>query len=140
METGLNVRPVQTSSPAPVRIAAAPERQVTQTELPETQVVTAPAVAAPVSVEIGERESHLRAELNAAIDARSTAPVAAEYQSRVSIDEASKEVVFTKVSASTGNVVQQYPDDAILRQRAYQAQELKAVLAAATGGAGIRVA
>jgi uncharacterized FlaG/YvyC family protein len=119
MESGINVRPVQTASVAFSRPEPAVERQVARTELPATQSVQAAAE--------GQRQDGLRDEqrnfysgLNRAID-----EIAAEPLRKVTRDEATKELVFTSVSPETGEVVRQYPDEAILRQRAYAQQVIK---------------
>jgi hypothetical protein len=123
METGLNIRPVQTTSVALVRAEPSPQRQVARTELPEAQVVSAAAESQPVQYDQNDQQQKLRAVLNSAIDVRLTAP-----QKKIDRDEASQELVFRTVSVETGRVVSQYPDDAILRQRAYAVQQRRAEL------------
>jgi hypothetical protein len=123
METGLNIRPVQTTSVALVRAEPSPQRQVARTELPEAQVVSAAAESQSVQYDQNDQQQKLRAELNSAIDVRLTAP-----QKKVDRDEASQELVFRTVSAATGRVTSQYPDDAILRQKAYAIQQRRAEL------------
>ncbi len=123
MDTGLNVRSVQATSFAPVRAESVPQRQAVHTDLPESQAVEAVADVQPVRDEQGEQKQRLIAELNSAIDSRSSAPV-----KRVERDEATQELVFQTLSAETGMVVTQFPDDMILRQRAYQVQLRRAEL------------
>jgi uncharacterized FlaG/YvyC family protein len=123
METGLNIRPVQTTSVALVRAEPSPQRQVARTELPEAQVVSAAAESQSVQYDQNDQQQKLRADLNSAIDVRLTSP-----QKKVDRDEASQELVFRTVSAETGRVTSQYPDDAILRQRAYAVQLRRAEL------------
>jgi hypothetical protein len=123
METGLNIRPVQTTSVAPVRAEPSQQRQVARTELPEAQVVSAAAESQPVQYDQNDQQQKLRAVLNSAIDVRLTAP-----QRKVDRDEASQELVFRTLSAATGRVTSQYPDDAILRQKAYAIQQRRAEL------------
>lgn len=127
MDTGLTVRPVQPTSLAPVRIDPAPQRQVARTELPDSQAVTAPEEARPAPFD--QDGQQLRADLNRVIDAR-TAPTI----SKVERDEVTRELIFRKLSASTGRVVQQFPDEAVLRQRAYAVQQRRAELDQATQG------
>jgi uncharacterized FlaG/YvyC family protein len=119
METGISIRPVQTAPVAASRLEPAAERQVARTELSATQSVQAAAE--------GQRQDGLRDDqrnfysgLNRAID-----EIAAEPLRKVTRDEVTKELVFTSVSPETGEVVRQYPDEAILRQRAYAQQALK---------------
>ena len=130
METGLNIRPVQTTSVAPVRAEPSSQRQVARTELPEAQVVSAAAESQPVQYDQNDQQQKLRAELNSAIDVRLTAP-----QKKVDRDEASQELVFRTVSAETGRVTSQYPDDAILRHKAYAIQQRRAELTQALNAA-----
>ncbi len=128
MDTGLNVRSVQATSFAPVRAEPAPQRQAVRTDLPESQAVEAVAEAQPVKADQDEQKQRLLAELNRAIDSRSSTPVR-----RVERDEASQELVFQTLSAETGMVVTQFPDDLILRQRAYQVQQRRAELEQSAG-------
>jgi len=126
METGLNVRPVQTTSVASVRVEPAPQRQAVRTDLPEAQAV--PAAAQPERPDQYDRRQPLAAELNRAIDA-----IAAQPTVKVERDEATQELVFRKLSPSTGRVVQQFPDEAVMRQRAYAAQQRREALDTALG-------
>ncbi len=123
MDTGLNIRPVQAPSVAPVRPQPAPERQVVRTELPETQSVQPAAKADSVSFGNDDAQSRLRAQISSAIDTRSAEPTR-----KVERDAVTQELVFRKVSAETGQIVSQFPDEAILRQRAYAVQQRRAEL------------
>jgi hypothetical protein len=123
METGLNIRPVQTTSFAPVRAEPSPQRQVARTELPETQAVFAAAESQPVQFDQSDQQQKIRAQLNSVIDSRLSQPT-----TKVDRDEVTQELVFRKVSPSSGQVVQQYPDEAIMRQRAYAVQQRRAEL------------
>jgi hypothetical protein len=125
MDTGLNIRPVQPSSFAPVRTDAARERVATRTELPETDVVLAVNEARPVQLDQNDQQRGVRSALNAALDVRQT-----PTQKTVQRDEASKELVYRTVSGETGEIIAQFPDDAILRQRAYSVQLRRAELEA----------
>jgi hypothetical protein len=132
MDTGLNIRPVQPSSVSPVRTEAVRERLAARTELPETNVVLAVAEARPVQFDQNDQQRGLRSELNAAIDVKQSPAQAAALQNKTVVrDEASQELVFRTVSTETGEVVTQFPDDAILRQRAYSVQQRRAELDAA---------
>lgn len=121
MDTGLNVRPVQPVASAPTRVSPPVERQTTASELPETQAVTAAAEgdSARFDEEAGSRT--LCAELNAAIDKKSSR-FGSEAVQKVVQDQTTKELVFRKVRPDTGQVVAQYPEEAMLRLRAYNAQ------------------
>jgi hypothetical protein len=123
MDTGLNIRPVQATSTAPVRAEPSPERQVVRTELPEARTVSAIADSKSVQFDQSDPQQMLRAKLNSALDARLSPPT-----TKVDMDDASQQLVFRKISQSSGQVVQQYPDEAILRQRAYAVQQRRAEL------------
>jgi hypothetical protein len=124
MDTGLNIRPVQTANLAPVRIAPPVERQAVASDLPETQAVTAAAEVAPVSFQEDASGRGLRAQLNVAIDQKSSRIDTPAVQ-KVVQDEATKELIFRKVRPDTGQVVGQFPDEAMLRLKAYNAQARK---------------
>jgi hypothetical protein len=108
MESVSGVRPVQTTSQAPVRVFAPQERQVARTELPEAKVVNA---ATRVS-DTGRK-------------AEDQSQAAQALTKRVVRDDVTKELVFRTVSASTGQVVSQYPDEAVLRDRAYRLNQAR---------------
>jgi hypothetical protein len=127
MDTGLNVRPVQPVSVAPVRISPPVERQTAASDLPETQAVTAAPVTDPVRFDDQRDGRELRAQLNSAIDRKSDGPPA-EPLRRVVQDPATKELVFRKISPDTGQVIGQYPEEALLRLKAYNAQVNRAAL------------
>ncbi|MCA3563899.1 MAG: hypothetical protein IOC90_13885 [Methylocystis sp.] len=127
METGLSVRPVQATSAAPVRVEPPPQRQVARTELPEAQAAQAADETRPLRFEQPNAEKQRISALNRAIDAAASQPT-----TRVDRDEATQELVFRKYSPSTGRVVQQFPEEAILRQRAYAVQQRREELALAS--------
>jgi uncharacterized FlaG/YvyC family protein len=117
MDIGVSIRPVQPSSTTIVRADSAPQRQAVRTDLPEVATVTAPPSTYSVSADAPKRE--LRAELNAALNERSRGVVAKEIQQKVTYNDAAREIVFSRVDPDTGSVIAQFPDDALLRQRAY---------------------
>ncbi|MFM9975477.1 MAG: hypothetical protein ACKVON_13000 [Beijerinckiaceae bacterium] len=123
MSTGLNIRAVQSTPTAPVRQELAPERQVARTELPETQVVLSAADSQRIEPGLDDRTRNIRAGLNAVIDNQQS-----ESVKKVDRDAATQELVFRTVSAETGRVVSQFPDEAVLRQRAYSQQQQNAEL------------
>jgi flagellar protein FlaG len=123
MDTGLNIRPVQPVSIAPVRMSPPVERQTAASDLPETQAVTAAAEDAPVRLQQGSQARELRANLNSAFDRE--AEIVAKTLNKVVQDETTKELIYRKISATTGQVVNQYPEEAVLRMKAYNAQQEK---------------
>jgi uncharacterized FlaG/YvyC family protein len=114
MSSGLEVRAVQFVPAAPARSELRPERQVTQTEVPQQKAVLPQAETQSSNVNQNDSAKKLRADLNVKLDKAQSEPV-----KRISIDDASQELVFRTVSAETGKVVSQFPDEAYLRQRAY---------------------
>jgi uncharacterized FlaG/YvyC family protein len=124
MDTGLNIRPVPSVSSAPVRIDPPVARQTAAPDLPDTQAVTAAAEAAPVrfNEEAGTRD--LRAALNSAIDSKARS-LPAQPVNRVERDATTKELIFRKVNPETGQIIGQFPEEAMLRLKAYNAQLLK---------------
>ena len=126
MEPGLNIRPVPSASVAPVRAEPPQQRQVARTELPEAQAVLAAADTSPIRIEQPTAEQRAVGALNRAIDA-----AANQTTTRVDRDEATQELVFRRYSPTTGQVVQQFPEEAILRQRAYAVQLRREELALA---------
>jgi hypothetical protein len=128
MDTGLQIRSVQPVNIAPARFLPAPERQVAASDLPETQAVTA-AANVPAQSEDTSASRDLRATLNTTFDRRA-ADAIAEPVRKVTEDEVTKELVFQKFNAETGLVIGQYPDEAMLRLRAYNAQIRQAEQAA----------
>jgi uncharacterized FlaG/YvyC family protein len=124
MSTGLNIRAVQSTPPAPIRQEAVSERQAVRTELPETQVVLSASESQRIEPNLDDRARNIRAGLNSVIDSQQTAPV-----KKVDRDAVTQELVFRTVNAATGRVVSQFPDEAVLRQRAYTAQQENAELA-----------
>ncbi len=122
MDTGVSIRPVQPSSTAPVRTEYVPERQTVRTELPEVAAVTPPAATFDARARDSQRS--LRAELSTAFESRERAGASKETQRRVFYNDDAGEVVITRVDPETGSIINQFPDDAILRQRAYVRQSL----------------
>ncbi len=123
MDTGANVRPVQPSTNTVTWNDVSVQRQATRTELPPTQAVVAAAESDPVQFEQTGKEPAVRAKLNRVIDAIEGRPTL-----KVEQDEVTRDIVFRKVSPETGAVVQQFPDEAVMRQRAYAVQQRRAEL------------
>ncbi len=121
MDTGLNIRPVLAAQSAPVRVDPPVARQAVAPELPDTQAVTAASEDVPVRFNEESGARNLRAALNSALD-RKASKIAEPPVSQVVRDEATKELIFRKVNPETGRIVGQYPDEAIMRLKAYNAQ------------------
>jgi hypothetical protein len=100
MSTDFSIRPVGT--PAATPIVQAPSEAASRavaTELPASQSVTAVDVSAIV---------------------RNDPQAASSYVSHQAfIDQAAASIVYQVVDVRTNSVVTQYPDEAVLRRRAY---------------------
>jgi hypothetical protein len=122
MDTGLNIRTAAPASPAPARIEPPAARQTVASELPEAQAVTAAPEDAPVRFNEEAGARNLRAALNAALDGKVAVPKAAAV-SDIDEDAATRQLVFRKIDSDTGRVIGQFPDEAILRLKAYNARQ-----------------
>lgn len=99
----------QTPQPAPVVVRADPQpvREAVATDLSPDKTVTATAPAEAASVEISRAA---RAMQDNSAD---------EVRKETTKDRETNELVFRTTDTRTGQVVQQIPDEAILRLRAY---------------------
>jgi uncharacterized FlaG/YvyC family protein len=120
MDTGVSIRPVPPVSLTAVRVAPPVQRQTAETELPATETVTAVAEEPAVSTRPDDAANALRGQIEQAFQRR--ARVGGETVSKVTEDENTRELVFRKISAETGQVIGQFPDEAMLRLKAYNAQ------------------
>ncbi|MBR0811831.1 hypothetical protein JQ544_09865 [Bradyrhizobium diazoefficiens] len=107
MSTDFSIRPV--GIPAPVQIVATSNsaaNEAVQTDLPVRQTVAASDTSAPVRNDLPNRENVSR---------------------QVVFDQAAASFVFQVVNERTDAVVNQFPDEAMLRRRAYfHALDMKA--------------
>jgi hypothetical protein len=100
MSTDFSIRPVGVPAPTPVvRPSSEAARQAVPAELPPAQSVTA-----------ADTRTTLQADPGPAKD---------DVSRQVFIDRAAGAVVFQVVDSLTNLVVQQFPDEAVLRRRAY---------------------
>jgi hypothetical protein len=101
MSTDFSIRPVGTPAAIPVVQSSSSDaaNNAVATELPASQSVTAVDAGAAV---------------------RNDSPAASESISHQAfIDRAAASIVYQVVNERTGAVVEQYPDEAVLRRRAY---------------------
>jgi hypothetical protein len=100
MSTDFSIRPVGAPAPAPVlQPPSEAASNAVATELPASQSVT---VADP------------------SLAVRNDAPAASDYVSHQAfVDQAAASIVYQVIDSRTEAVVQQYPDEAVLRRRAY---------------------
>ncbi|WP_061023252.1 hypothetical protein [Bradyrhizobium sp. CCH5-F6] len=99
MSTDFSIRPV--GIPAPVQIAPTSNvaaNEAVQTDLPVSQTVAAADTSAPVRNDLPKQENVSR---------------------QVVFDQAAASFVFQVVNEKTDAVVNQFPDEAMLRRRAY---------------------
>ena len=100
MSTDFNIKPVG----APVATPVAPPvseaaNHAVRTELPAARAVTAADAGARVRLDVG--------------------PLNSSVSHQVVIDRAAASIVYQVVDTKTSLVVRQFPDEAILRRRAY---------------------
>jgi hypothetical protein len=101
MSTDFSIRPVGSPAPAPAippAVSQAVDSGVA-TQLPPSQSVT----VAGASAGLGDN----------------SAASSVSISRQAYIDQAAASIVFQVIDTKTDSVVQQYPDDAILRRRAY---------------------
>ncbi|MBH5401895.1 hypothetical protein HZZ13_29500 [Bradyrhizobium sp. CNPSo 4010] len=99
MSTDFSIRPV--GIPAPVQIvttSSAAANEAVQTDLPVSQTVAAADTSAPIRNDLPSHENISR---------------------QVVFDQAAASFVFQVVNDKTDTVVNQFPDEAMLRRRAY---------------------
>lgn len=106
MSTDFSIRPVGIPAPAQiVTTSNSAANEAVQTELPVSQTVSAGDSSAPVRTDIHNNENISR---------------------QVVFDQAAASFVFQVVNDKTDAVVNQFPDEAMLRRRAYfHAEDLK---------------
>ena len=99
MSTDFSIRPVGIPAPAQiVTTSNAAANEAVQTDLPVSQTVAAADTSAPVRNDLPNRENVSR---------------------QVVFDQAAASFVFQVVNDRTDAVVNQFPDEAMLRRRAY---------------------
>ncbi len=112
MDTTASVRATGPTTPIVARPEPAPMRQTARTELPSTEAVVASAQTADV-----------RLDLSSIAQRSAETSRQAEVSRKLDLDDESKELVYRVSDQRTGQVLQQIPDEALLRLRAYvQAQ------------------
>ncbi|QPF82846.1 hypothetical protein IC762_24280 [Bradyrhizobium genosp. L] len=106
MSTDFNIKPVGAPVAAPmVSPTSQTAQKAVQTELPASQSVTAPEPSVRVSID--------QDALNASLADQ------AATKDQVIIDRDAGTVVYQMIDSRTNLVVRQYPEDVVLRRRAY---------------------
>jgi hypothetical protein len=99
MSTDFSIRPVGIPAPAPiVTTSSSAANDAVQTDLPASQTVAASDASAAVRNDLQNNENVSR---------------------QVVFDQAAASFVFQVVDDKTNSVVMQFPDEAMLRRRAY---------------------
>lgn len=99
MSTDFSIRPVGIPAPAPIVTTSNPTaNEAVQTELPSNKSVTAPGTG---------------------VSLRNDLPRDQDVSRQVVFDRAAASFVFQVVNEKTDEVVMQFPDEAMLRRRAY---------------------
>jgi flagellar protein FlaG len=120
MDIGPLNRPTSPAAPTPATAGAQPVRTSVATDLPTEQTVTAVSDTAPARVEISRSAQTLQklAQEQEKLQRRSERDEAT-LKRETAMDEASRELVYRVTDERTGKIVQQIPDEALLRLRAY---------------------
>lgn len=107
MSTDFNIKPVGAPVAAPVvqHVSEAAQHAVA-TELPASQSVSAADASA-------------RATTDSAAARRSISNASASVSNQVVIDRDARAVVYQVIDTRTSQVVKQFPEEAVLRRRAY---------------------
>lgn len=111
MDIGPTIRPSQQPAPVTTRPDPQPVREAVAAELSPEKTVTAPSESQAARVEISRTAEALN-KAQKEIEAT---------RREVTQDNETNELVFRETNTKTGEVVQQIPDEAILRLRAYVA-------------------
>jgi uncharacterized FlaG/YvyC family protein len=100
MSADISIRPV--TAPAATPFVSTAIREAVKTELPVQQTVTPSASVAQIRN-----------------DAAALASLPDQISHQVTIDRDAAAVVYQSIDERTSEVIRQYPDDAVLRRRAY---------------------
>ncbi|WP_460448599.1 hypothetical protein [Alsobacter sp. SYSU BS001988] len=109
MDIGLTPRPVA-SVGTPVRTEPLPPSDAVATDLPPAAAVTAPPDAAQVRVDLSRGSQNIQ-DLEVAV--RET------IKRNLLLDPETRQVVYKAVDTRSGETVEQIPDEALLKLRAY---------------------
>jgi flagellar protein FlaG len=110
MDSGLSVRPIGVAAAATPRADLPTVRQTARTELPAAKTVTAAAAVETVRLDISNAGSALQS-------------IETSVRRATIVDAETRQLVFRATDQRTGRVLQQIPDEALLRLRAYVQSE-----------------
>jgi flagellar protein FlaG len=114
-----SVRPVVTGVTAPVPRAPAASEQTVRTEMPVRAVVSEAAKSdRQARTDDAGVDSEPDAEKSRAAARRKQVPAEREVDREIELDTETKALVFRKIDVQSGDVVQQVPEEAMLRMRA----------------------
>ena len=110
MDIGPTTRPVPSVASAPLRVDVTPVQGAVATDLPATDAVSAAGQSEPARIDLTNRSRTLF---------QSETAVKEEIRRRTEVDKDANVLVYRATDMRTGEVVQQYPDEALLKLRAY---------------------
>lgn len=114
MDTGLTIRPNSGATQVGAgRGDVIPTQTTPPTELAPSKAVVESAASEKTQAEPGSPSRQMAEQRNAAAQA------SLNVESQVILDPASREVIFRMIDVRTRRVVQQVPEQALLRLRAY---------------------
>lgn len=112
MSTDFNIKPVGAPVAAPIAQPVSDAAQhAVATQLPASQSVTA--------VDAGARAGNQSDAVQVSISNAASNAAAASVSNQVVIDRDAASVVYQVVDNKTSQVVEQFPEEAVLRRRAY---------------------
>ena len=113
-----SVRPVVTGVTAPVPRAPAASEQSVRTEMPVRSVVSESAKADQQFRTEGSDVEREDSRAGSGTSKHRAAPPQREVDREIELDDETKQLVFKKIDVQSGDVVQQVPEEAMLRMRA----------------------
>lgn len=117
MELG-SIRPVFTGTIAPAPKASVANEAAVRTELKGPAAVVDPKKSAKVDDKAQKSGEDSANRLAQAAQATEVEPARRELERRFEIDPSTQALVFKKVDMASGDVVEQVPEEALLRMRA----------------------
>ena len=123
MDAALSYRAMYPQPPAMPRAEAVPVRHSVPTDLPQPDK-SVPALAEHSAQDGAGTRPRLNSEMPRRLSDEVLREIEREVEREVEFDREAKTVVFTK-RGSNGQVLQQVPDERLLKLRAYLAQSLE---------------
>jgi flagellar protein FlaG len=125
MDAALSYRAMYPQPPAMPRAeAAVPVRHSVPTDLPQPDK-SVPALAEHSAQDGASTRPRLNSEMPRRLSDEVLREIEREVEREVEFDRDARTLVFTKRNGSNGQVIQQVPDERLLKLRAYVAQSLE---------------